>query len=130
MIVEKIKPDKIRFLDYTLRTDKDVIHTIELSDENSVEHFMTWYDTSDTDWESIANIQPHNDAVFHRERPKWAWFQKRFFGMDGVKLRKHYHIFCDNQPGWNEVERLLFLLEGRIRPRFAKAIRKYFGKEV
>lgn len=105
----KINPDKHRCLE--LNSEEYSVTAIEVSDERSLEHFITfWIRPGDEDallaeikdklWENPLDRARHVPPIFHRDDHDGTW----------STTRHHYHIPYKQQPTKKDVQELIELI--------------------
>ena len=145
MIRVIVNPDKVRFSDDETdfneisadekTCDGPFIHMIEISDERSMTHFITFWLTGQhrvafKDWREIADVKDHDPAIYHREGRPHTWmyndgsmskqdWQKKWQGW-----QNHMHYRFDHQPEIAEMAILFKLLDrhSAISDNFKKQI--------
>lgn len=121
----RLEPDKVRFVDPDARTSRHPIFAVDLSDDRSARHFLTFWCKGKTlrDAWAIANgIDPdnHDRDVYHRDGP---WIPETFPGMESAGWGKHCHLDLARPPAFADIEPFAADIPANVLAE----IRAYFG---
>lgn len=116
-----VNPDKVRFSDLNAPHNGCDVHTVELSDCRSMQHFVTlWFkgQKAGERWaQQVGNSGLHKPEVYHREKtePDFQPFISRLWpGKESEGWPTHYHIDLAAEPQYADVSGLFCLLPQSI----------------
>lgn len=125
-MIERPETDKVRFVDTALAAGEPyLIHTVELSDERSLAHFMSCYVTGlgDTALQERVpftrqiDLRDHNPAVFHRDDESALWVDRHFRKAVRKAWTRHFHWRFKAAPGRESVLHVLDELGSAVSDR-------------
>ena len=123
--------DKVRFVDTELSGDEPhLIHTVEVSDERSLAHFMSFYVTGlgDTELQERLpftrqiDLRDHDQAVFHRDDESALWVDRHFRKAVRKAWTRHFHWRLEEAPDRDSVLHVLDELGNAVSSRLRREI--------
>ena len=133
MSSERVSTDKIRFHDditnFVFEPDTPFIHTIEISDERSDGHFISFYVTGLSRWvrDLVGKWKPmvhnHDPKLYHRESKDMTWIIDHF-GQEKAtpSWSEHYHFHFTKQPGHEEINNTFKIFGNAVSNSFKNEI--------
>jgi len=112
-MIQRLDPDKTRFIDLAAEGSPYYVHSIDLSDHRAEAHYITlWVKASNCpkikQWAAECGLDPdlHSPAKFHLDddevsksgNPAFGWIAETFPGVHPGHWRTHYHVLTDTAP--------------------------------
>ena len=115
----RCEPDKVRFIDPDAEYSLALVHTVDLSDERSVQQFVTlWTKGKRPDWSD--RMPDHARDVYHRDPP---WLPTAFPGKEQKGWQTHYHLNLRSAPTWDDLQPFL----SELSPALRADLQAFFG---
>ncbi len=140
MIVERPETDKVRYVDDLTAFDdtEPFVHTVEVSDERSRAHFVTFFTTQKTRTmrERLTplieahDLRHHDPSIYHLDDEHCFWVDRHFDRKMREGWTNHFHWIFPRQPGAGEVAMVLDALGDGIAAGFAADIMARYEKEA